>query len=186
MSSCGRGPKLSLRRRAASGISASPIGTLSQKIQCQLIPPAIAPPTTDPTATASPVMPPHRPIATPRFSVGKASLIRVNVNGVTTAAPGPRSARAAISAATLDGTAKRTEAPANTPTTRTSAPARVDSPPTSDASPNRESYWEMTARYLLNQPELSANCELRTIAAAAREPACFQGFRACEHARPHD
>ena len=114
-SSCGRGPKLSFNFRAARGISARPMGTLSQKIQCQLIPPAIAPPTTGPRATASPVIPPHSPMATPRFAVGKASLISVSVSGVTIAAPAPWKARAAISAPTLGATRDRAEAAVNTP-----------------------------------------------------------------------
>ena len=46
-------------------------------------------------------MPPHRPIATPRLSAGNASLSSVSVSGVTTAAPAPWTARAAISAPTL-------------------------------------------------------------------------------------
>ena len=41
--------------RSTSGISASPIGTLSQKIHSQAMPSVIAPPTTGPLATASPV-----------------------------------------------------------------------------------------------------------------------------------
>ena len=80
------------------------MGTLSQKIQCQLIPPATAPPTIGPAATASPAIPPHRPIAMPRFAVGNASLINVSVSGVTIAAPAPWTARAAISAPTLGET----------------------------------------------------------------------------------
>jgi hypothetical protein len=43
--------------------------------------------------------------------------------------------------------------PCTSCSTRTSAPARVDPPATSDASPNRESYWEMTERHLPNEPE---------------------------------
>ena len=63
------GPWLSVRLRAASGSSASPIGTLSQKIQCHEMPSTIAPPTTGPSATPRPEMPDHAPIARPRFSV---------------------------------------------------------------------------------------------------------------------
>jgi hypothetical protein len=76
-SSPDRGPKLSFSRARLSGISASPIGTLSQKIQCQLMPSTTAPPTTGPAATARPAMPPQSPIAAPRFSAGKAALISV-------------------------------------------------------------------------------------------------------------
>ena len=89
---------------------ASPIGTLSQKIQCQSMPSMTAPPTTGPAATARPAMPPHSPIAMPRFSAGKASLISVSVNGMTTAAPAPCTARAAISAVTLGESAAAADA----------------------------------------------------------------------------
>ena len=109
MSRWGRGPKLSLSRLTARGASTSPMGTFSQKIQCQLIPPAIAPPMTGPTATARPAMPPHSPIATPRFWAGKASLINVSVKGVTIAAPAPCTTRAPISALTLGESADATE-----------------------------------------------------------------------------
>ena len=113
MSSCDRGPKLSVRRDMDSGIRARPIGTLSQKIQCQLIPPTMAPPTTGPRATANPVMPPHNPMAAPRFSAGNASLIRVSVMGMTMAAAVPCTARAAMSAPTLGDKAAEAEATVN-------------------------------------------------------------------------
>jgi hypothetical protein len=45
-----------------------PIGTLTQKIQCHDTPWVMAPPTTGPTATARPPMPPHAPSASGRFS----------------------------------------------------------------------------------------------------------------------
>ena len=44
-SSLSDGPRLSVRRNHASGSSTRPMGTLIQKIQCQLRPSAIAPPT---------------------------------------------------------------------------------------------------------------------------------------------
>ncbi len=113
MSSCGRAPKLSLSREIASGISAMPTGTLSQKIQCQLIPLTTAPPTTGPIATPSPVMPPHSPIAAPRFSTGNASLISVRVSGMTIAAPAPCTARAPTSAAAFGETAAAADAAVN-------------------------------------------------------------------------
>ena len=47
-----------------------------------------APPTIGPAATARPVIPPHSPMAAPRFSAGKASLIRVSVSGMTHGRPG--------------------------------------------------------------------------------------------------
>jgi hypothetical protein len=39
--------------RAAIGMMATPTGTFSQKIHCQDAPSVTAPPTTEPTATAS-------------------------------------------------------------------------------------------------------------------------------------
>ena len=50
-----------------------PIGTLSQKIQCQEMPWTTAPPTTGPNAIARPPIPPHAPSATPRLSAGTAA-----------------------------------------------------------------------------------------------------------------
>jgi hypothetical protein len=63
-----------------------PTGTLSQKIQCQLMPLTIAPPISGPNATAMPAIAPHIPIAAPRFATGNASLISVSVNRNTTTA----------------------------------------------------------------------------------------------------
>jgi hypothetical protein len=80
-----------------SGIAARPIGTFSQKIHCHERPWTTAPPTSGPTATPRPEMPPHRPSASPRRSAGTASLRIVSVSGVTMAPPTPWSARAPIS-----------------------------------------------------------------------------------------
>ena len=52
-----RGPWLSGTRVSTSGIAASPIGALIQKIHCQARPWVTAPPTTGPPSTARPVMP---------------------------------------------------------------------------------------------------------------------------------
>ena len=51
-------PWLSGSRRMANVVARIPIGTLSQKIQCQLSPSVTTPPTTGPDATASPASPP--------------------------------------------------------------------------------------------------------------------------------
>ena len=59
------GPRVSSSRKRMSGTSSSPIGTLSQKIQCQESPLTTAPPTSGPNATARPLMPPQMPNATP-------------------------------------------------------------------------------------------------------------------------
>ena len=61
-----------------------------------------APPTSGPSATAIPLIPDQTPSAIPRRSGGNASAISVRVSGVTTAAPTPCEARAAISRA-VDG-----------------------------------------------------------------------------------
>ena len=91
------GPRLSRRRSAASGISARPIGTFSQKIHCQEMPSTTAPPTSGPIATASPLIPPQAPRTSPRRSGETAALRIVSVSGVTIAPPTPWTARAAIS-----------------------------------------------------------------------------------------
>ena len=65
-----------------------PMGTLIQKIQCQLRPSTMAPPTSGPRATARPPTAPQAPSATPRRSAGTAALSRVSVSGTTMAAAG--------------------------------------------------------------------------------------------------
>ncbi len=103
------GPKLSERRIRARGATASPMGTLSQKIQCHEMPPTTAPPTTGPRATPSPLMPDQMPSATPRRPAGNASDRRVSVNGVTSAPPAPWRARAPINAPMLGASAAAAE-----------------------------------------------------------------------------
>ena len=61
-----------------------------------------APPTSGPIATASPLMPPHAPSASPRRSGGTAAERIVSVSGITIAPPRPCTARAA-SSAPIDG-----------------------------------------------------------------------------------
>ena len=85
-----------------SGTSTSPIGTLSQKIQCQEMPVTIAPPTSGPSAIARPLIPPQMPSATPRRSAGTEADRMVSVNGITIAPPRPWAARA-TSSARIDG-----------------------------------------------------------------------------------
>ena len=101
MSSRPAGPWLSSSRRAASGASTRPTGTLSQKIHCHEMPSITAPPTSGPSATPSPLTPDQTPSASPRFSAGAAVLSRVRLSGATIAAPMPWTARAAISAPVL-------------------------------------------------------------------------------------
>ena len=96
-SSPARGPKLSSMRPRTSGIAASPIGTLSQKIHCQARVSVIAPPNTGPATTARPVIAPNSPSAHARRSGGKAALSSASDSGAITAAPAPWTARAVIS-----------------------------------------------------------------------------------------
>src|SRR5207249_6400081 len=56
-------------------------GTFTQKIQSQLMPWTIAPPTSGPLATASPVIALKIPIAAPRFSGGNAALRSARPSG---------------------------------------------------------------------------------------------------------
>ena len=86
------------------------MGTLIQKIQCQSRPVTTAPPSTGPAPTASPMMPPHAPIAAPRLWAGKASQISVSVSGVTIAAPAPWNARARMRNPTSGDSADPAEA----------------------------------------------------------------------------
>ncbi len=95
-------PRDSVSLRSASGSVTRPIGTFSQKIHCQLAPSVIAPPTSGPTATASPDIAPHTPSAAPRRSGGTAADSNVRLSGRTSAAPTPCMARAAMSAS-MDG-----------------------------------------------------------------------------------
>jgi hypothetical protein len=119
MSSERSGPRLSRRRAAASGITASPMGTFSQKIHCQAIPCTTAPPTSGPMATPKPLTADQNPRASPRRSRGTASDSSVSVSGSTIAAPMPCTARAAISASTLGASAAAAEEAVNSerPTT---------------------------------------------------------------------
>ena len=103
------GPRLSLRRSTASGPTTRPTGTLIQKIQCQEMPLITAPPMTGPSATPRPLMPDQIPSATPRRPAGKASERSVRVSGMTTAAPAPWKARAAISAPAFGASAAAAE-----------------------------------------------------------------------------
>ena len=107
-------------RASATGTTASPIGTLIQKIQLQEMPCATAPPMTGPVATARPVRPCSAPIADPRRSAGNTALTRASASGMTNAAPAPCTVRAAMSqpavgasAHAADARAKSARPPAN-------------------------------------------------------------------------
>src|SRR5215471_10593953 len=103
------GPRLSVSRVRASAVASRPIGTLTQKIQCQSSPWVIAPPTSGPLATASPPMPPQIPTMAPRRSGGNAAARMVRLSGITIAAAAPWSARAAMRMATVGARAQAAE-----------------------------------------------------------------------------
>ena len=90
-------------------MSAIPIGTFSQKIQCQEMPLTTAPPTSGPNATASPAMPLHAPMKAPRRFAGTPALRIVSVSGVMIAPPTPCAARAAIRALAVGASAAAAE-----------------------------------------------------------------------------
>ena len=87
-----------------------PTGTLSQKTQCHEKPLTTAPPTSGPNATARPLMPPHAPRNTPRFSSGTPAERIVSVSGITIAPPRPWTARAASSTPIVGASAAAAEA----------------------------------------------------------------------------
>src|SRR6476619_3837538 len=97
------------------GRTIRPIGTLSQKIQCQSRPSAMAPPTSGPIAMARPAMPPHAPSATARRSGGIAADRIVSVSGVTIAPPTPWIARARMRLSVDVDSAARAEPPIKIP-----------------------------------------------------------------------
>ncbi len=109
------GPWLSSILLSTSGIAASPIGTLTQKIHSHAIPSTIAPPTSGPLATDRPVTALKIPIAAPRRSGGNAALSSASARVSTIAAPAPWTARAAINVPTSGATAQAAEAAANRP-----------------------------------------------------------------------
>jgi hypothetical protein len=86
------------------------MGTLTQKIQCQLRAWVMPPPINGPEATASPAMPPQIPTTAPRFSDGNADVRIVRLRGITMAAPIPWIARKAIRMLASGASAQAAEA----------------------------------------------------------------------------
>ena len=72
-----------------SGIMTTPIGTFSQKIHCQAMPCATAPPTIGPAATARPVTALKMPMAQARRCGGNPADSSASASGSTSAAPRP-------------------------------------------------------------------------------------------------
>jgi hypothetical protein len=96
-----------------SGTSSTAIGTFSQKIHSQASPSVTAPPTSGPPTTASPVTPVKSPIARPSRSRGYAAVSSAIASGITSAAPAPCTARAAISHSIPGATAHAADASVN-------------------------------------------------------------------------
>ena len=82
------------------------IGTLTMKIEPHQKCSSRNPPATGPMATAMPATPAHSPIATARSRASVKTFVRIeSVAGMMNAAPMPITARAAMSASTLDANA---------------------------------------------------------------------------------
>src|SRR5262249_54163865 len=81
------GPKLSGMRLRTSAMAMRPIGILIQKIHCQAMLSATAPPTTGPAMRASPVKPLKTPSALPRSCGGDAAPQSALASGITHAPP---------------------------------------------------------------------------------------------------
>ena len=78
-----------------------PIGTLRKKTDCHPRRSTMRPPTVGPSASATPDIPAHRPIALARSWGGKVTVMIDRVPGMSSAAPTPWNARAAISCVVL-------------------------------------------------------------------------------------
>jgi hypothetical protein len=107
-------PRDSASHSRAPTAAARPIGTFTQKIQCQSRPWVTAPPMSGPLATASPAMPPQMPTTVPRRSGGNAEVSSVSPSGMMIAAPSPCTPRQAISTPALGASAHAAEASVNT------------------------------------------------------------------------
>jgi hypothetical protein len=79
-----------------------PIGTLTKKIQLQLMCSVRRPPTRGPIARARAEVPAQMPIAVPRWRGGKVAAMIESVAGFISAAPAPCTTRAPISSSPLD------------------------------------------------------------------------------------
>src|SRR5262249_5337065 len=108
------GPWLSWSQIAAPMVARIPMGTFTQKIQCQVRPSVIAPPISGPAATATPAIPPQIPTTAPRFCAGNAEVSKVRPKGVTIAPPPPGTARQPMRPPDLGATAQAADAAVNT------------------------------------------------------------------------
>ena len=110
-----------------------PIGTFSQKMNCQLAPWVMAPPRSGPRATARPLMAPQTPSAAPRLAGGTAAVRIVRESGSTAAPPTPCTARAATSAPVEGASAAAALASVNRPTPPTKTRRRPSRSPSAAA-----------------------------------------------------
>ena len=91
-----------------------PTGTLTKKIQFQLMCSVIRPPTSGPIASASAETPAQIPIAVPRWRGGNVAVMIESVAGFISAAPTPCTTRAAISTPPLPARPHASEASVKT------------------------------------------------------------------------
>ncbi len=154
ISSAAAGPKLSRRRANTRMIAITPIGRLIQKTQRQPNPSVINPPMAGPMISANPVIPEKIPSAFARSSRPKAPLRIAIASGITSAAPAPCAARAAISASALPAKAQATDASTNSAMPAANVLRRPNRSPR--AAPVNSS----TAKVRLNA--LTAHCSVST------------------------
>ena len=102
-------------RDAATAIVTIPIGALTQKIHRHPSVSVRAPPTSGPTATATPTVAPHAAIALPRSRPSNSWPMSASPVANIAAPPMPWSARAAIRSAGSRAAPHATEAKMNTP-----------------------------------------------------------------------
>ncbi|MHC2510002.1 hypothetical protein ACVII1_005240 [Bradyrhizobium elkanii] len=154
MSSGAVGPKFSRRRAITRAIATRPIGRLIQKIQRQPRCSVMKPPIAGPMISAHPVMPLKTPSARARSSRPKAPLRIAIASGITSAAPAPCRARAAIRAAALPASAQAADATTNRPIPAANILRRPNRSPS--AAPVRSS----TAKVRLKA--LTVHCSVST------------------------
>ena len=99
--------------------TARPIGRLTKKIQRQLSASVSAPPSTGPTATATPTVEPQNAIAVPRACPEKSCAIRARAVVNIAAPPTPWNARARSSWSPLCASPQRSDASVKTATPAT-------------------------------------------------------------------
>ncbi|BAR54963.1 hypothetical protein ACVIWV_000489 [Bradyrhizobium diazoefficiens] len=113
MSNAAAGPKLSRNRASTRAIAIRPIGRLIQNTQRQPRCSVMKPPMAGPMISAHPVMLLKMPSARARSSRPNVPLRIAIASGITSAAPAPCNARAAISAVALPASAQAADATTN-------------------------------------------------------------------------